>query len=308
MSIALVISGIRSNDWKTEILNLLPGTKVEIYPHIEDFKTVDFILAWKPDQGYHNQFPNLKVIQSAGAGVDHLYLDLLPEQVTICKIVDPMLQKDMLEHVLTCILSSMKNFPDYFLDKFLKRWRPQKYQTIEDVTVTVLGLGKIGSYVAAGLVRFGFNVRGWSSSPKDLEGITCFSGEGSLYESIRDADFIINILPLTADTRGILNGYFFQACGPGTVLLNVGRGGHVVDRDLLEAMDGGNIKAAYLDVFQHEPLPEEHPFWQAKNLFLTPHVASRTNIKSSVGQVVENYKRMMHNQPLLNEVSRKKGY
>lgn len=308
MSIALLMNSARSVDWQKEILKVLPDTKVEIYPKVEDPALVKFVLAWKPQPDYYTNFPNLKVIQSAGAGVDHLFLDSVPPAIKVCKIVDPLLKKDMFEHVLACLMTSMKNFSAYRQYQSEKMWKPLEYQSIDQTTVTVLGLGEIGGYVAENLVHLGFRVNGWSRSLKNCAGVTSFFGMDHLYRAVEDADFIVNILPLTEQTRGILNKEFFSACRAGTVLVNVGRGAHIVDDDLLEAMAQQMIKEAYLDVFHQEPLPQDHLFWANDLIHMSPHVASRTNISSSVQQVVENYQRMVRNEPLLNVVSPERGY
>ncbi|MDM1296256.1 glyoxylate/hydroxypyruvate reductase A [Sphingobacterium sp. N143] len=308
MSIALEINSKRSGDWRDELLKLLPGTKIEIYPDIENPNEVEFILCWKPAPAYYKRFPNLKVVQSAGAGIDHLFPESLPEHISVSKIVDPVLKEDMFEHVLTCLMNGMKNFASYAQNKSNKQWNPLAYMTIDQTKVAILGLGEIGGYVAEKLAGMGFDVKGWSNSKKNIPGVESFVGLDELGSAIDAVDFVVNILPLTTQTENILNRDVFKLFKSGSILINVGRGGHVVEDALLEAIENKVIKAAYLDVFHHEPLPEDHLFWDCAPIFITPHVASRTNIASSVKQVVDNYKRMLHHQSLLNEVSLKKGY
>jgi len=308
MSIALILNSGRAEEWKFEINKHLPKIKVEIYPEIENYDEVEFALCWKPEADYYTHFPNLKVIQSGGAGIDHLFPKSIPSHIHTCRIVDPMLKSDMFEHVLTCLMHSMKNFSAYATEKAKKHWQPLVYKSIGQTCVTVLGLGEIGGYVAERLIQVGFNVNGWSNSPKNLQGVTSFTGIAGLGLAVEKTDFIVNVLPLTDATRGILNHDLFSLCPKGTVLLNVGRGEHLVDEDLLEAIAKKQIANAYLDVFHQEPLPQDHPFWNCSSIFITPHVASRTNISSSVLQVVDNYRRMTEGRPLLNEISLEKGY
>jgi len=308
MSIALILNSGRAEEWKFEINKRLPEIKVEIYPEIENYDEVEFALCWKPEADYYTHFPNLKVIQSGGAGIDHLFPKSIPSHIHTCRIVDPMLKSDMFEHVLTCLMHSMKNFSAYATEKAKKHWQPLVYKSIGQTCVTVLGLGEIGGYVAERLIQVGFNVNGWSNSPKNLQGVTSFTGIAGLGLAVEKTDFIVNVLPLTDATRGILNHDLFSLCPKGTVLLNVGRGEHLVDEDLLEAIAKKQIANAYLDVFHQEPLPQDHAFWNCISIFITPHVASRTNISSSVLQVVDNYRRMTEGRPLLNEVSLEKGY
>jgi glyoxylate/hydroxypyruvate reductase A len=219
-----------------------------------------------------------------------------------------MLKSDMFEHVLTCLMHSMKKFSTYINEKEKKNWQPLLYKSIGETRVTILGLGEIGGYVAEGLVQLGFNVNGWSNSPKNLKGVSSFTGMKGLRAALESTDFIVNILPLTDATKGILNRGFFNLCPKETVLVNVGRGEHLVENDLLDAIAGKKITEAYLDVFHQEPLPQDHPFWDCPPIVITPHVASRTNIGSSVLQVVDNYRRMVEGRSLLHEVSLKKGY
>ncbi|MCS4164045.1 glyoxylate/hydroxypyruvate reductase A [Sphingobacterium paramultivorum] len=308
MSIALLLNTARAEEWKVEITKHLPDVKVEIYPEIENYDAVEFALCWKPDANYYTHFPNLKVIQSGGAGIDHLFPNKIPSTLHICRIIDPMLKSDMFEHILTCLMHAMKNFSMYATAKEQQLWQPLVYKSIGETSVTILGLGEIGGYVAERLVQLGFLVKGWSNSPKALPGVVSFSGQEGLKAVVENSGFVVNILPLTDATRGILDHNLFKLCTNGIVLINVGRGDHLVENELLAAIDKGQIAQAYLDVFHLEPLPKDHPFWSCSSIFITPHVASRTNISSSVLQVVDNYKRMIRGEVLLNEVSLEKGY
>lgn len=308
MSIALMFNNKDPKEWQLEISRLLPETKVEVYPEIENFKDVDFLISWKPEKNYFTHYPNLNVIQSIGAGIDHLMPNTLPKHIKVARIIDPMLKEDMFEYVLTCLLSSMKNIPSYFENKQQKTWSPLKYSSIYETCVTILGLGEIGSFVAMKLVDLGFNVKGWSNSVKSLKNVESYKGNDELHLAVNDADFVVNILPLTNLTEGILNKKLFENCKKGSVLINVGRGEHLIESDLLEFIENKRFSESYLDVFSQEPLPIDHPFWKCNRIFITPHTASMTNIKSSVQQIVENYERMKQKKDLLNEVSLKRGY
>ncbi|MBO6211970.1 glyoxylate/hydroxypyruvate reductase A [Algoriella sp.] len=308
MSVAIIFNQKPIDDWFDKLAELLPETKVEIYPEIENPNDVEFIVTWKPHVGYVNEFPNLKVVQSVGAGIDHLLHTPIPSTINITRIVDPALKHDMFEHVLTCVLTSIKNILPYYKAQLEKNWRPTSYKTIAETTVTILGLGEIGKDVATKFVNLGFTVKGWSNSPKNIEGVESFSGLNELENAISQTDFIINILPLTAQTEGILNEQFFEFCSDNTVLINVGRGGHLVENDLLTAIKNNKIKEAYLDVFIEEPLPENHPFWTNSQVYVTPHIASMTNANTALEQVADNYKRMKNEETLINQVSMERGY
>jgi len=252
--------------------------------------------------------PDLKVVQSVGAGIDHLLHTKIPDSIKVTRIVDPALKQEMFEHVLACVMTSMKNLLTYYKDQVRKEWKPTTYQNIKETTITILGLGEIGKLVAEQFVALGFQVKGWSNSPKNINGVESFSGKEGLNAAVSKTNFIVNILPLTDDTEGILNKDFFKECSDHTVLVNVGRGAHLVEKDLLIAIEEKQIKEAYLDVFVEEPLPENHPFWTNENIYVTPHIASVTNATTALKQVADNYNRMKNNEALLNEVSLERGY
>ena len=308
MSVAILFSQKSSEEWQQKLSELLPETKVEVYPEIENPNDVEFIVTWKPHIDYVTDFPNLKVVQSIGAGIDHLLHTEILENIKVTRIVDPALKQDMYEHVLACIMASMKNLMPYQQFQFEQDWKPLTYRSINETTVTILGLGEIGLLVAEKLVALGFKVKGWSNSEKNSEGVESFAGENELSSAISNTDFIVNILPLTNETESILNTNFFNQCADNTVLINVGRGAHLVENNLVKAIENGKIKEAYLDVFREEPLPKNHPFWTNRQIFVTPHIASVTNATTALVQVVDNYKNMLKDQPLLNEVSLKRGY
>lgn len=308
MSVVLLFNQKPTEEWQRNLQELLPETKVEIYPTISNPNEVEFIATWKPHENYIAEFPNLKAVQSVGAGIDHLLHTKIPESIKVTRIVDPALKQEMFEHVLACVMTSMKNLLTYYKDQLNKEWIPENYQSIHETTITILGLGEIGKLVAEQFVNLGFKVKGWSNSPKNINGVTSFSGAEELKSAISDTNFIVNILPLTEDTEGILNKNFFDQCSVNTVLVNVGRGAHLIEEDLVEAIEKKQIKEAYLDVFREEPLPENHPFWVNEYIYVTPHIASVTNATTALQQVAENYRKMKNNDSLLNEVSLNKGY
>lgn len=308
MSLALIFNQKPTEEWQRNLQELLPDTKVEVYPNISNPEDVEFIATWKPHKNYVAEFPNLKVVQSVGAGIDHLLHTKIPDSIKVTRIVDPALKQEMFEHVLACVMTSMKNLLTYYKDQVRKEWKPTTYQNIKETTITILGLGEIGKLVAEQFVALGFQVKGWSNSPKNINGVESFSVKEGLNAAVSKTNFIVNILPLTDDTEGILNKDFFKECSDHAVLVNVGRGAHLVEKDLLIAIEEKQIKEAYLDVFVEEPLPENHPFWTNENVYVTPHIASVTNATTALKQVADNYNRMKNNEALLNEVSLERGY
>ncbi len=274
---------------------------------VENKGDIIIALSWKAPTGSYTQYPNLKVVGSMGAGVDHLFEDPeLPENIQLTRVVDEYLATDMREFVLTQCLSTIKN-----LNTFSRKephWERLPYQRVADVTIGIMGLGVLGQAVGELLHQVGFKVTGWSHSEKDLEFVKSYTGKDELNEFLSTTEILVCLLPLTEETKGILNKALFFELPDGAYLINVARGGHLNESDLIDALHSGKLSGASLDVFEQEPLPKDHPFWREPNIFITPHVASVSSPESIVPQVVENYNRLQAGEPLLNTVSRKRGY
>lgn len=309
MSIAIIFNNKGSGIWKQKLKETFMNTTVEVYPEIKDKEKVEFILCWKPEVGVLSEFPNLKVVQSVGASVEHiLKTQKLDDSIIISRIVDKNLSIDMFEFILSSILMKMKNFNKYFYDKQHEVWSQKKYQSINNTRVTILGLGKIGSYVSERLADIGFIVKGWSNSQKNIRGVKSYHGKEDFKKSVEDSDFLINLLPLTSETENILNTASLRLLNKGVFLINVGRGEHLVENDLINLLNNKHLSGAILDVFREEPLPKQHVFWKHPNITITPHVASLTNVDTAIDLVAENYNRFLNKKELLHIVSLKKGY
>ncbi len=309
MSIAILTNNKDPQSWKKVLQVKLPNVPIDIVGESEAALNAVFLVCWKPEKGQLKNFPKLKVIQSLGAGVDHIFdTNTISTEKKVVRIVDPNLMIDMWEYTLAATMNYLKDFPVYAQQQSNQVWTQHKYKTIPTTTVSVMGLGKIGGYVAAQFAKLGFKVQGWSNSIKSIQGVKAFAGLSGLSECLKNTDVLINILPLTANTKGILNKGFLEKLPKGAYLINVGRGGHLIEEDLLPLLENGQLTGATLDVFQVEPLLQNHPFWTHPKVVITPHIASLTNIESAVNQVVENYQRMVKGTELLNEVSPKKGY
>jgi glyoxylate/hydroxypyruvate reductase A len=309
MSIAIVFNNKDPEPWKIELEKNLPDTLIEIYPAIKDITKVQFILCWKPAPGLIAEFPAVKAIQSVGASVDHiLNTQQLKEDIILSRIVDHNLSIDMFEFLLATILYKLKNIDQYAEDKRNKVWKPVAYGAAADTMLTVLGLGQIGSFVGERLAQMGFKVKGWSATAKSIAGITSFHGPEGYPVAVKNADFLINLLPLTAETRDIIGYSVLSQLKKGAIFINAGRGEHVIEKDLIGLLDSGHLAAAYLDVFRMEPLPYDHPFWQHRKIFISPHIASLTNIYTAALLVAGNYRRLLNKQELLYTVSHHRGY
>lgn len=309
MSIAIIFSNRDPQPWADALQAQLPAAKIELYPDISDPLDVEFILCWKPATEIVKQFPNLKVLQSAGAGADHiLKTQTLNEAITVTRIVDDALTADMWEHLLTSVLAHLKNFPVYADQQQQQQWQAHAYRGIKDSTISILGLGRIGTFVAQQFAGLGFQVKGWSASQKSLSFVQSYAGAEQLPAFLKGTDILINLLPLTAATDSLINLDLLQQLNKGAYLINVGRGEHLVEEDLLTALQEGHLSGAALDVFRTEPLPADHPFWKNSKITITPHIASLTNINAVAGQIALNYNNLLAGKPLLNIVSKDKGY
>jgi len=286
-----------------------PEATVEIYPNVKDLAAIQFIICWKPKKGILSQFPNVKVLQSLGSGVNHIFREnTIPPEAVITRIVDKNLTRDMWEFTLTVVLTQMRRLPLYAKNQERRIWKPRSYRRMRDTTVAVLGLGKIGGYVAEQFAALGFKVKGWSNSKKNIPKVESYAGLDELPTCLKEVDYLISILPLTPATTGILNKENLQHLKKGAFILNVGRGPHQNETDLIALLDSGHLSGVLLDVFATEPLPSKHPFWTHPKIQITPHVASLTDLNSASDLIVENYRRLKVGEDLLNVVSLDKGY
>lgn len=308
MSIAVFFDQKNPEKWIEELQKELPDVLIEAYPEISDRSEVSFAVCWKPPQSVLSTYPNLQIVQSIGAGVDHiLNSQQLGSGVQLTRIVDPELSKDLYEYVLAGILSHLRDFPTYQHHQVHQKWHSQRYRKISETTVTVLGLGAIGAFIAENLAKMGFVVRGWSRNVKQITGVTTFS-ESELMDAVQHTNVLVNVLPLTPATTEILDNRLLSQLAPNGYLINVGRGAHLKEDDLLELIKKNHLSGALLDVFKKEPLPDNHPFWQTPQINITPHVASITSRANAVSIIVENWHRYQQNKPLLHEVELNLGY
>jgi glyoxylate/hydroxypyruvate reductase A len=309
MSIVLIFENKNVEPWRNALIEKLPNTVIEVYPNVKDNEGVDFVICWKPKKKVFEQFPNIKVIQSVGASVEHITnSQTINDDNIITRIVDEKLSNDMWEFLITIVLSELKNTSTYFAQKSDRIWQQHPYKSINNTTVSILGLGSIGAYVAEKFAQIGFNVKGWSTSKKEILKVKSYSGENEFDTFLNNSDFLINLLPLTDKTKEILNKSVLQKLPKNAFLINVGRGEHLVDEDLIDLLNTSMLSGAFLDVFREEPLPKEHPFWNHSKIQITPHIASLTNVETAIDQITENYKRFLKKEELLNIVSLKKGY
>lgn len=302
----------RSDDpiaWTQALNRLMPELDIRVWPDVGAIDDIDIALAWKPPAGELKRFSKLRLIISLGMGVDHLLLDPeLPPAAPLVRVVDPSIITQMAEYVCLTTLRHHRRMDDYARFQRERRWRRLPLADTATRTVGVMGLGEIGGHAARQLQALGFPVIGWSRSPKTLTGMECFSGPGGLEPFLRRSAVLACLLPLTRETEGVINAATLALLPAGAYVINCARGGHVVEEDLLAALDSGHIAGAALDVFRREPLPPEHPFWGHPKIHVTPHIAGMTNPRTAAPQVAENIRRLHSGQPLLNGVDRGRGY
>lgn len=306
MSIALIIPDRKLDAVVAALQQQLPDTPLQIWPELTDPAAVEFAVVWRQPPGALNNLPNLKALQSFGAGVDSILTDPTLPDLPLARIVDPHLTQSMLDYLQTVVSYYRLRFDEFGAQQRQCQWKPRSARKLQQICV--LGLGELGAATAQHFARQGYKVTGWSARPKQLAEVSCFDGDSGFQPAVADADVLICLLPLTAQTENLLNGERLSMCKRGAILVNVARGAVIDDDALLAALASGQLAAACLDVFRTEPLPAEHPFWQHEQLMLTPHISAVTNAQTAVAQIAENYRRVRCGQPMLNLTDRKRGY
>lgn len=309
MSLLLIAPDRDISPLKEAALQEDPNLDIEIWPKVSSNEQVQFAVCWNQPSNVLNKYPNLKTISSLGAGVEHIMTDdTLPDDVAICRVVSPTLVQQVREYVLNAVLNYQRHTLDYVYQGQRGEWKPFPYRAPQECAVGIMGLGSLGRPTALLLSGLGYKVSGWSGSPKSIENVQAFSGEQEFDKFLQETQILVCMLPLTAKTRGILDLDTFKTLQHPAYLINVGRGEHLVEEDLIYALDKEWLEGACLDVFPEEPLPERHAFWNRPNIMITPHVASLIPTDEAAKQIVENYKRTLSGMDLIQKVDRKKGY
>lgn len=299
----------RGEWWREELVRRVPGLDVRIAPDIGAREDIEFALVWKPDPGLLRSLPNLRAIFSLGAGVDHIFADPeLPAGVPITRVVDRDLTRRMTEYVVLHVLWHHRQQGAYEAQQARAEWRELHQPGPGDRTVGIMGMGELGSDAARALAGLGLDVVGWSRSPRPDAGIEVLHGTDGLDAFLGRCEILVCLLPLTPETENILNRELFARLPHGAVLINAARGRHLVEEDLIPALESGQLGAATLDVFREEPLPADHPFWRHPAIRITPHIASIADPRSVADQVAANIARARRGEPLVNVVDPARGY
>ncbi|WP_373520173.1 2-hydroxyacid dehydrogenase [Aquiflexum sp.] len=306
MGIAIISPGRDVSKWKDNFQRLDASIKIQVYPDIIDNDDVEAVLLWQHPKGILRQFPNLKLICSMGAGVDHILSDReIPAHIPIVRIVDEKLTFSMTNYTLMGILNFHRQIVRYQENQKQQIWDMTNPEI--EIHVGLLGVGALGGDVVKKLRFMDIAVSGYGNKPKTDLPYPYYYGD-QLQKFLDQVNVIVCMLPLTKDTENFLNIDFFKSCTKGSYLINVARGKHLVEEDLLIAIEKGYLSGALLDVFRQEPLPKEHPFWHTKGIMITPHIASVTNPDAAAPQIIENYHRLKKRQPLINSIDPNLGY
>jgi glyoxylate/hydroxypyruvate reductase A len=295
--------------WQEAFARELPGIEFRVWPDSGPPENVRYALVWKPPRGFLAQFPNLKAILALGAGVDPIPSDpTLPKGVPLLRLVDVGFPAQMADYAMYAVLRLQRRMGELEALQRQARWNQIDPYFVRDFPVGVMGLGVIGSVVAQRLAAAGYAVAGWARSAKRIEGVEAFAGSETFRKFLSRSRVVVNTLPLTPQTENILDAAAFAAMPRGGYVVNIGRGAHVVDRDLISALDSGQLEGAMLDVFREEPLPSSHPFWRHPGIVVTPHVAAPTIASEVQAQVIENIRRLERGESPLGLVDRDRGY
>jgi glyoxylate/hydroxypyruvate reductase A len=306
MNITFCCTNTKPEPWLTGLQQALPGAQVSLWQ--AGAPPADHAVVWAPSQQFFDEQPQLKGVFNIGAGVDALLKLRLSPQAVVVRLDDAGMSVQMAEYVCHAVIRHFREFDGYEADMKAGRWSFRKPRQRAEFSVGVMGLGVLGERVARALQTFEFPVNGWSRSPKSIEGLNGFAGTEQLPAFLAASRVLVNLLPLTPDTRDIMNQGTLSQLQPGAYVINVARGAHLVDEDLLALLDSGHLAGATLDVFRTEPLPPEHPFWAYPKITMTPHTSARTLREESIAQIAGKILALEQGTPIVGVVNPVRGY
>ena len=295
--------------WATALRAVMPELDVRISPDLGDPAEIETALVWKAPPGELAALPNLKLITNLGAGVDPILADpTIPPQIPVARLGDAVMAQMMAQFVTMCVLRHYRDLGRYVRQQRKSRWHYELPRASYQCRVGIMGIGLLGGAAARMLAAIGFPVAGWGRSPRTIEGVETFHGAAGLAPFLARTEILVCLLPLTRETRHIVDRDVLYRLPRGAKLVNCGRGGTVDEAALLAALQDGHVAEATLDVFETEPLPADHPFWTMDNVLVLPHIASIAVPEIAARDVIENIRRLATGQPLLNIVDRGRGY
>ena len=306
MKITFCCTGTKPELWLAGLRLALPGADVEVWQ--SGAPAADHAVVWAPPQQFFDEQLQLKGVFNIGAGVDALLRLKLPPQAAVVRLDDAGMSVQMAEYVCHAVIRHFREFDGYEADIRSGKWSYRKPAQRSDFPVGVMGLGVLGERVARALTQFEFPVLGWSRSAKKVAGVRCLAGAAQFDEFLGATRVLVNLLPLTDQTRDIMRLETLSKLRPGGYVINVARGTHLVDEDLLRLLDSGHLAGAMLDVFRTEPLPVEHPFWRHPKITITPHTSARTLRDESIAQIARKIMAMERGELFAGIVDVARGY
>jgi glyoxylate/hydroxypyruvate reductase A len=306
MHITICLSGLSPEPWVQGLAQAFPQAAVSVWA--PGAPPADHAIVWAPPQQFIDEQPGLKTLFNIGAGVDALLRLQMPPTLTVVRLDDAGMSVQMAEYVCHAVIRHFREFDGYDVDMQAGQWSFRKPRRRADFAVGVMGLGVLGERVAKALQVFDFPVNGYSRSPKQLPGIRCFSGVQALPAFLAVTRVLVNLMPLTPETENILNQATLSQLQPGGYVVNVARGRHLVDDDLIALIDSGHLAGATLDVFRTEPLPADHAFWRHPRITVTPHTSARTLREESIAQIVGKIQALQRGEAVHGIVDLQRGY
>ena len=306
MKVTFCCTGTKPEPWLEGLHAALPDAEIGVWE--PGAPQADYAVVWAPPQQFMDEQPQLKALFNIGAGVDALLKLKLPPHAKVVRLDDAGMSVQMAEYVTQAVIRHFRELDGYEADMRQGQWKFRKPQMRADFPVGVMGLGVLGERVAKALAVFEFPVRGWSRSAKQIDGVQTFSGEQGFAEFLQGSRILVNLLPLTPETENIINRSTMQQLLPGAYIINVARGAHLVDDDLVALIAQGHVAGAMLDVFRQEPLPTDHPFWNVPQITMTPHTSARTLRDESIAQIVGKVASMSRGETVLGMVDPQRGY
>ena len=311
MRCALVSSSLDIRGYLgAEIARIADRIEIVDHRHNGSDADINLAIAWHPPADAFERYPNLKAVCSLGAGVDNIVTcpSLRPD-IEVVRIVDPVQAQMMSGFVIWHVISHQRRFATYLAQQRDGIWKRLPQRSAQEVPVGILGYGEIGQRVAADLAQLGFPVRAWSRSAKATPGsVRAFHGRSGLAAMLDETEVLVNLLPLTQETQGILDAKLFARMRRGGYLIQVGRGEHLIEEDLLAALDSGQLDGAALDVFTTEPLAPQHPFWHHPKIVVTPHDACEVRVEAVATAVVATADAIQTGRRPPNAIDRQRGY
>ena len=308
-ALVIYLNTERAQWWRDHLQKLLPAIECRLWDSVNDPADVLYAVVWRPPTGWLKRFSNLQCIVSIGAGIDHILEDTeLPAGVPVIRTTGADLTQRMREYVCLHVLRLHRRSVETELAQRQRRWHNRIVPVAGERNVGVMGLGNLGTACAKSLYALGFNVAGWARQKHSIDGIKCFAGDAELSYFLSTIDILVCLLPLTPATKNFLCRSLFRQLPTGASIINVGRGAHLVEEDLLDALESGQLSFATLDVFRTEPLPKDHPFWLHKQITVTPHIASMIDPDTGGKEIAANLTRFINNEPIDDLASRDEGY